>query len=81
LGWQARTSGFLLLSVFREQLFAALVGGRNSGFIVAPLDDYNAGMANVRPPSSQVPGIEKAGYLFRFPAWVCRGWAAGYLVL
>ena len=31
---------FLLLVVFREQLFAALVGGgRNSGFIVAPLDD------------------------------------------
>ena len=31
---------FLLLVVFREQLFAALVGGgRNGGFIVAPLDD------------------------------------------
>ena len=31
---------FLLLVVFREQLLAALVGGgRNSGFIVAPLDD------------------------------------------
>ena len=31
---------FLLLVVIREQLFAALVGGgRNSGFIVAPLDD------------------------------------------
>ena len=31
---------FLLLVVFREQFLAALVGGgRNSGFIVAPLDD------------------------------------------
>ena len=31
---------FLLLVVFREQLFAALAGGgRNSGFIVAPLND------------------------------------------
>ena len=31
---------FLLLVVFREQLLAALVGGgRNSGFIVAPLND------------------------------------------
>ena len=31
---------FLLLVVFREQLLAALVGGgRNSGFIVAPLED------------------------------------------
>ena len=31
---------FLLLVVFREQSLAALVGGgRNSGFIVAPLDD------------------------------------------
>ena len=31
---------FLFLVVFREQLLAALVGGgRNSGFIVAPLDD------------------------------------------
>ena len=31
---------FLFLVVFREQLFAALVGGgRNSGFIVAPLND------------------------------------------
>ena len=31
---------FLLLVVFREQLLAALVGGgRNSRFIVAPLDD------------------------------------------
>ena len=31
---------FLLLVVFREQLFAALIGGgRNSGFIVAPLND------------------------------------------
>ena len=31
---------FLLLVVIREQLFAALVGsGRNSGFIVASLDD------------------------------------------
>ena len=31
---------FLLLVVFREQLFAALVsGGRNGGFIVTPLDN------------------------------------------
>ena len=31
---------FLLLVVFREQLLAALVGGgRNGGFIVAPLND------------------------------------------
>ena len=31
---------FLLLVVFREQFLAALVGGgRNSGFIVAPLND------------------------------------------
>ena len=31
---------FLFLVIFREQLLAALVGGgRNSGFIVAPLDD------------------------------------------
>ena len=31
---------FLFLVVFREQLFAALIGGgRNIGFIVAPLDD------------------------------------------
>ena len=31
---------FLLLVVFREQLFAALVGsGRNGGFILAPFDD------------------------------------------
>ena len=31
---------FLLLVVFRKQLLAALVGsGRNSGFIVAPLND------------------------------------------
>lgn len=31
---------FLFLGIFREQLLAALVGGgRNSGFIVAPLDD------------------------------------------
>ena len=31
---------FLLLVVFRERLLAALVGGgRNSRFIVAPLDD------------------------------------------
>ena len=31
---------FLRLVVFREQLFTALVGGgRNSGFIVAPLND------------------------------------------
>ena len=30
---------FLFLVIFREQLLAALVGGgRNSGFIVAPLD-------------------------------------------
>jgi len=37
-------------------------------------------MASVRPPFSRIPGIEKAGYLFRFPAWVCRWLAAGYLV-
>jgi hypothetical protein len=31
---------FLFLVIFREQLLAALVGGgRNSGFIVAPLND------------------------------------------
>ena len=31
---------FLFLVIFREQHLAALVGGgRNSGFIVAPLDD------------------------------------------
>ena len=31
---------FLFLVIFREQLLADLVGGgRNSGFIVAPLDD------------------------------------------
>ena len=31
----------LLLIIFREQLLAALVDGRNSGFIVAPLDAYD----------------------------------------
>ncbi len=30
---------FLLLVIFREQLLATLVGGRNGGFIVAPLND------------------------------------------
>ena len=36
---------FLFLVIFREQLLAALVGGgRNSGFIVAPLDDGDFAM-------------------------------------
>ena len=36
---------FLPLVIFREQLFAALVGGgRNSGFIVASLNDGNSTM-------------------------------------
>ena len=32
----------------------------------------------VCPPFSRISGIEKAGYLFRFPAWVCRWGPAGY---
>ena len=34
----------------------------------------------MRPPFSRIPGKKIAGYLFRFPAWVCRWWTAVYLV-
>ena len=66
---------FLLLVIFREQLFATLIGsGRNGGFVFAPFDDcdFTTRARQVCPPFSRIPGKKIAGYLFRFPAWMCR---------
>ena len=51
---------FLLLVVFREQLLAALVGGgRNSGFIVAPLDDGDFTVRTWQVCALLSPGLGK----------------------
>jgi hypothetical protein len=67
---------FLFLVVFREQLLAALVGsGGNCGFVITPLDDCDFIMRAWQECVLLSPGFrakEKAGYIFRFPAWVCR---------
>ena len=66
---------FLFLVVFREQLFAALIsGGRNGGFIVAPLDDCDFTMQARQVCVLLSPGFrakKEQDNLFRFPA-LCR---------
>ncbi len=66
---------FLLLVVLREQFLAVLVGSdRNGRFIVAPLNDGDITVRHGKCAHSFLPdwAKEKAGHLFRFPAWVCR---------